>query len=78
MEDVPYYFAGNFSLAINTIVQYQADADIGAAVSFTIDPVDVSGDTIEDIEDLAAVCINDVAATGKLKVNSEKNNDDDD
>ncbi|MDH3657679.1 MAG: hypothetical protein OEM77_06040 [Nitrosopumilus sp.] len=60
MEDIPYYFAANHSLT-NDLVVYNADPNIGAAVSFTIDPVDADGVTITTIEDLAAVCINDVA-----------------
>jgi hypothetical protein len=58
MEDVPYYFAGTHSLSGNP-VSFHADENIGAAVSFTINPVDANGDT--SLTDIQAVCINDVA-----------------
>ena len=69
MEDVPYYFAGTHSLSMDPIT-FDTEGDIIAAVSFTIDPVDSNGDTIVDLGDLAAVCINDVAAvdSSDLKV----------
>jgi len=58
MEDIPYYFAGTHSLS-GTPVSFLADENIGAAVSFTIDPVDGNGDT--SVTDIQAVCINDVS-----------------
>jgi len=44
MEDVPYYFAGTPSLS-GAPIQFLADENVGMAVSFTIDPVDVTGTT---------------------------------
>ena len=58
MEDVPYYFAGTHSLS-GASISFNADGNIGAAVSFTINPVDGNGDT--SLTDIQAVCINDVA-----------------
>jgi hypothetical protein len=58
MEDVPYYFAGTHSLSGDP-VSFLADENIGAAVSFTINPVDGTGAT--SVTDIQAVCINDVA-----------------
>ncbi len=65
MEDVPYYFAGTHSLTGSNI-SFLADENVGAAVSFTIDPVNGTGHT--DPNDIQAVCINDVNATDKLSV----------
>ncbi len=62
MEDVPYYFAGTHSLTGDNI-NFLADENVGAAVSFTIDPV-------PSASNIQAVCINDVAATNNLKVKS--------
>lgn len=41
-------------------IEFKTDGTVGAVVSFTIDPVDENGETITDVADLAAVCINDV------------------
>ncbi len=65
MEDVPYYFAGTHSLS-GAAISFLADENVGAAVSFTIDPVDGTGAT--NPNDIQAVCINDVAVADKLKV----------
>ena len=65
MEDVPYYFSGTHSLS-NDPITFRADSSVGAAVSFTIDPVDGTGQT--NAVDIQAVCINDVAASGNLKI----------
>ncbi len=70
MEDTPYYFAGTHSLSGDTI-SFLADENVGAAVSFTIAPV------FNEENGIDAVCINDVAPAEKLKVTSEKNNDND-
>jgi len=74
MEDTPYYFAGTHSLS-SAPISFLADENVSLAVSFTIDPVDGSGDT--SLNDIQAVCINEVATTEKLKVSSENNDDDD-
>lgn len=66
MEDVPYYFAGTHSLAPELNINFLADGNVGAAVSFTIDPVDATGNT--NPNDIQAVCINDVEATDNLRV----------
>lgn len=65
MEDVPYYFAGTHSLSGESI-SFLADENVGTAVSFTIDPVDATGNT--NPNDIQAVCINDVAPAENLKV----------
>jgi hypothetical protein len=65
MEDVPYYFAGTDSLSSEPI-SFNADGNVGAAVSFTINPVDGSGAT--SLTDIQAVCINDVVFVDDLKV----------
>lgn len=57
--DGPAKFKSIHSLTGDKI-KFKTHGPVGAVVSFTIDPVDVNGDTIEDINDLAAVCINDV------------------
>lgn len=67
MEDVPYYFAGTDSLT-GANINFLADENVGAAVSFTIDPVDATGTT--NPSDIQAVCINDIAFIDKLKVKS--------
>ena len=65
MEDVPYYFAGTHSLSDDPI-SFLADESVGAAVSFTIDPVDATGAT--NPVDIQAVCINDVMLTDDPRV----------
>jgi len=70
MEDVPYYFAGTHSLTTDPIT-FNANDDIVLAVSFTIGPVDSSGNpTLDPAKILAggAVCINDVTPVDQLKV----------
>ena len=58
--DGPTKFKSTHSLTGDDL-KFKTDGPVGAVVSFTIDPVDENGDTITDIADLAAVCINDVA-----------------
>ena len=65
MKDVPFSFSGTHSLT-NAAISFLADENVGAAVSFTIDPVDATGNT--NPNDIQAVCINDVVAAEKLKV----------
>lgn len=65
MEDVPYYFAGTHSLS-GANISFLADENVGNAVSFTIDPVDSTGNT--NPNDIQAVCINDVAFVENLRV----------
>ncbi len=60
MKNVPFSFRGTHSLS-GAPISFTADANVGAAVSFTIDPVFVG-------ESIGAVCINDVATAEKLKV----------
>ncbi|MCH9042300.1 MAG: hypothetical protein QQN58_04270 [Nitrosopumilus sp.] len=43
-------------------VEFKTEGNVAAIVSFTIDPVDSDGVTITTIDDLAAVCINDVTS----------------
>lgn len=57
MEDTPYYFGGTHSLSGDHI-SFNANAEVGSVVSFTINPVDSDGNT--SLTDIAAVCINDV------------------
>jgi len=57
--DGPTKFKSTHSLTEEK-VKFKTKGPVGAVVSFTIDPVDVNGDTISDVADLAAVCINDV------------------
>lgn len=57
--DAPTKFKSTHSLTGEKI-KFKTEGPVGAVVSFTIDPVDINGDTIEDVADLAAVCINDV------------------
>ena len=71
MEDVPYYFGGTHSLSGENIA-FQADKNVGAAVSFTIGPVDSDGEPTLDPAAIIAggsVCINDVELSDRLKVN---------
>ena len=70
MEDIPFYFAGTHSLSGENI-SFNADGNVDAVVSFTINPVDGTGTT--SITDIQAVCINDVAPTSNLKVKDSKN-----
>lgn len=63
MEDTPYYFGATHSLS-EAHISFNADADVGDVVYFTIDPVDSDGNTITDVADLAAVCINDITSVG--------------
>lgn len=65
MKDVPFSFSGTHSLS-GADISFNADGNVGAVVSFTIDPVDGDGNT--SVTDIQAVCINDVSAAGKLKV----------
>ena len=67
MEDVPYYFAGTHSLT-DANISFLADENVGMAVSFTIDPVDGTGNT--NPNNIQAVCINDVKGSDKLLVKS--------
>lgn len=57
--DGPAKFKSTHSLTGEKL-KFKTHGPVGAVVSFTIDPVDADGDTIEDVADLAAVCINDV------------------
>ena len=63
IEDVPYYFAGTHSLT-GDFVSFNADPNVGQIVSFTINPVDGSGNT--SVTDIQAVCINDVTPAGEI------------
>lgn len=65
MEEVPFSFSGTHSLS-GADISFTADENVGAAVSFTINPVDGDGNT--SVTDIQAVCINDVAFADKLKV----------
>lgn len=65
IEGAPFSFSGTHSLTGDP-VSFAADANVGAVVSFTINPVDSDGNT--SVTDIAAVCINDVQAADKLKV----------
>jgi len=72
MEDIPYNFIGTHSLSGDTVT-FSADANVGAAVSFTIGPVDKEGNPTlnpAEIIDDGAVCINDVAFVDDLSVRS--------
>ena len=66
MKDVPFSFSGTHSLDRDLDISFNADGNVGAVVSFTINPVDGDGNT--SVTDIQAVCINDVLATGNLKV----------
>ena len=66
MKDVPFEFDGEHSLDRDIDLSFNADGNVGAVVSFTINPVDGDGNT--SVTDIQAVCINDVLATEKLKV----------
>jgi|APSaa5957512493_1039668.scaffolds.fasta_scaffold79612_1 hypothetical protein len=68
MEDVPYYFAGTHSLSGDNI-SFLADGNVGAVVSFTIEPIFI---TVDEVETIGAVCINDVLPTTDLKVKESK------
>jgi len=59
--DAPTKFKSTHSLTGDKI-KFKTEGPVGAVVSFTIDPVDVNGNTIENVADLAAVCINDVTS----------------
>ena len=63
IEDAPYYFGATHSLS-EAHISFNADADVNDVVYFSIDPVDSEGNTITDVADLAAVCINDVTSVG--------------
>lgn len=57
IEDAPYYFGATHSLT-QANISFNADAAAGNAVYFTIDPVDGDGNT--SVDDIEAVCINNV------------------
>lgn len=76
MEDVPYYFAGTHSLS-GAPITFNSDGDVVLAVSFTIGPVDSSGNpTLNPALIIAggAVCINDVTPVDNLKVKEVNKN----